>query len=434
LNKKILDLAIPNVISNITVPLLSMVDLAVLGHLESEAYIGAIAIGGIIFNFIYWGFGFLRMGTSGMTAQAYGAGNKVEMALIFARAAGVALASALLIWILQVPIAKVSFLLLEASDEVESLASSYFYIRIYAAPATIGLYALTGWFLGMQNARYPMVLAIVVNMLNIGFNLLFVMVLGMKSDGVALGTVLAQYSGLILGILLFFKKYRSFSTYWNVKGIIQWKELRNFFIVNRDIMIRTLLLLFVFAYFTSESAKINDTVLAVNTLLLQFLFIFSYLIDGYANAAEALTGRYVGARQRDNLVKALKLLFYWGLGISVPFTFAYVFGGRQILRILTNNPDLIQLSGSYLPWVAAIPLVSFAAFIWDGVFAGATATKAMRNTMFVATVVIFFPVSYFGIKYYGNHGIWLAMVVFMLARSVILSLLYRRSVLQKVIS
>jgi len=431
LNRKILNLALPNVISNITVPLLSMVDLAVLGHLESEVYIGAIAIGGIIFNFIYWGFGFLRMGTSGLTAQAYGARNKVEMSLTFARAAGVAISSALLIWILQVPIAKVSFLLLEASPEVESLASSYFYIRIYAAPATIGLYALSGWFLGMQNARYPMILAITVNLLNIGFNLLFVLVLGMKSDGVALGTVLAQYSGLVLGVILFIGKYRGYSAYWNLKDVMVWPDLKKFFLVNRDILIRTLLLLLVFAFFTSKSAGINDTVLAVNTLLLQFLFIFSYFIDGYANAAEALSGRFIGAGQRGSFTRALKLLFYWGVGIAAGFTLAYVFAGKYILRILTDNPDLIELSREYLPWIGFIPVVSFAAFIWDGVYAGATATAAMRNAMIIATIVIFLPTSILGLKYFDSHGLWFSMLFFMMSRSVILSVMYKRSVLKR---
>lgn len=409
-----------------------MVDLAVLGHLESEIYIGAIAIGGIIFNFIYWGFGFLRMGTSGMTAQAYGSGDKREMSLIFARAFGVAISSALIIWTLQVPIVKVGLLLLEASPEVEALASSYFYIRIWAAPATIGLYALAGWFLGMQNARYPMVLAIFVNLLNIGFNLLFVLVLDMKSDGVALGTVCAQYSGLILGAVLFLSKYRQYSAYWSWKGIMQIQALKRFFSINRDILIRTLLLLFAFAYFTSESARISDTVLAVNTLLLQFLFIFSYFIDGYAFAAEALVGNFMGARDRKKLVRALKLLFYWGIGITVPFTLAYLFAGKYLMRLLTDNPDLIGLSREYLPWIALIPLVSFAAFIWDGIYAGATSTATMRNTMFLASLVIFLPASYFGVMYLGNHGLWFSMILFMLARSIALTVMNKRAILNRI--
>jgi len=431
LNRKILDLAIPNIISNITIPLLSIVDLAVLGHLESEVYIGAIAIGGIIFNFIYWGFGFWRMGTVGLTAQAHGAGNHGESMLILSRALLVAFASALLIIILQVPIAMVSFWMIEGSQEVENLASSYYYIRIYAAPASIGLYAFTGWFLGMQNARYPMIIAIVVNVLNIGFNLFFVMQLGLKSDGVALGTVLSQYLGLILALILFLKKYKSYLARWTYRGMVQIKALKEFFLVNSDIMIRTILLLMTFAYFTSESARINDTILAINTLLLQFLFIFSYFIDGYANAAEALIGKYTGARDKSNLRKAINLIFRWGIFISIPFSAAYLLAGNQLLKILTNNKELILLASEYLPWVALLPVLSFAAFIWDGVYIGATATKAMRNSMIFCSLAVFMPIIIFGQTYFGNHALWIAMLAFMLSRGVLLTFLSKRSIYSK---
>jgi MATE family multidrug resistance protein len=427
MNRRILDLAIPNIISNITVPLLSMVDLAVLGHLESEIYIGAIALGGIVFNFVYWGFGFLRMGTSGLTAQAFGAKKEREITLVLSRALLVGLSSAILIILLQFPIAWISFHLLQGSPGVEELAKSYFYIRIYAAPATIGLYAFTGWFLGMQNARYPMVIAIVVNILNIGFNLLFVYRFGMKSDGVALGTVIAQYSGLGLAVLLFLKKYRNYVRYWNRKAMMQADALKKFLSVNKDILIRTLLLLFAFAFFTSQSAGINDRILAVNTLLLQFLFIFSYFIDGYAHAAEALVGRYTGAADIKMLKKAVRYLFIWGIAISGPFTLAYLFTGKHLLRILTDQPELIDLSATYLPWVALIPFVSFAAFIWDGAYIGATATSWMRNLMVISSLAVFLPVYYLSRDSLGNHGLWLAMISFMLSRSIFMSVFSKKA-------
>lgn len=434
MNKQILNLAIPNIISNITVPLLSMVDLAVLGHLESELYIGAIALGGIVFNFVYWGFGFLRMGTSGLTAQAFGAKNDTEVILVLSRALLVGLISALAIILLQIPIAWISFHLLQGSREVEGLARSYFFIRVYAAPATISLYAFTGWFLGMQNAKYPMIIAIVVNLLNIGFNLLFVFHYNMKSDGVALGTVLAQYSGLVLAVLMFSRKYRSFLKNWTSKGMMKARELQNFLVVNKDILIRTLLLLFAFAFFTSRSAAISDEILAVNTLLLQFLFIFSYFIDGYAHAAEALVGKFTGAGETSRLKKVIRYLFLWGIGIAIPYTLAYVVSGKHLLRILTDNPDLIDLAGYYLPWVGLLPLTTFAAFIWDGAYIGATATSWMRNLMVISTLVIFLPVYYLSHDALGNHGLWLAMIAFMASRSLLMTIFGKKAIYRQAAS
>ena len=421
LNGRILNLAVPNIISNITIPLLSMVDLAILGHMESEVYIGAIALGGMIFNIVYWGFGFLRMGTSGLTAQAYGAENDKRSGLVFARAILVAWFSGIMILALQVPIEWLSFKLIKGSEEVESLAASYYYIRIFAAPATISIYAFTGWYLGMQNARYPMAIAIAVNVLNIGLNLLFVYGFGMRSDGVALGTLIAQYGGFLIAAALFWRKYRKYLQYWNLRDILMWEELKQYFTVNKDILIRTLLLLFAFTFFTSESARISDEILAVNTLLLQFLFIFSYFIDGYAHAAEALTGRYFGAGDKTGMTKVVRRMFTWGIFLSIPFSVAYLFAGESLLRILTDNPGLIRLSAPFLPWVALLPVVTFAAFIWDGVYAGATATAAMRNIMLACSLLIFLPTYYFAVGPMENHGLWLAMILFMAGRSVLMS-------------
>ena len=438
MNKQILKLAIPNVISNITIPLLGMVDLAILGRLESEVYIGGIAIGGMIFNFIYWGFGFLRMGTSGFTAQAYGARDMKESMNTLYRATLVALAGAFVVILLQKPIALFSFWAINGSAEIESLAAQYFYIRIWAAPATLGLYALTGWFLGMQNAKAPMVIAILINVLNVGLNIWFVFGLGMRSDGVALGTVIAQYSGLILGLWIFFRYYQNgvksekrkvkSGIRYNWFDIVEWRALRRFFVVNKDIFIRTLCLIFTFSFFTAKSASENDTILAVNTLLLQFLFFFSYLIDGFAYAAEALVGRYVGARDPVNLKKSIRKLFLWGLVVSIPFTLAYAVAGNKILLILTNNHQLITLAHEYIWWVILIPLLTFPAFIWDGIYIGAPAAKEMRNTLLIATIIVFIPAYFISRIYIGNHGLWLAMILFMLARGAIMTVWAKRVV------
>jgi len=426
LNREILNLAIPNIIANITIPLLGMVDLALVGHLESEMYIGAIALGGMIFNILYWGFGFLRMGTSGFTAQAYGRQDKKESILILSRSMVVGLGGAVLLLLFQKPIELVGFGVIRGSAGVESLAAEYFRIRIWAAPATLALYSLTGWYLGMQNAKIPMIIAIVVNLLNLLLNLLFVLGMGMKSDGVALGTVLAQYGGLITGLVFFITKYRKMVVYWAYREMMEWKALKRFFSVNRDIFIRTLCLIFVFSFFTSRSARQDDTILAVNTLLLQYFMIFSYLIDGFAYAAEALVGKYIGEKKRTRLATTIRYLFYWGLGISIPFTMTYLFGGGKILWLLTNNATVIEQATPYLFWIAIIPLVTFSAFLWDGIFIGATASKGMRNSMLISTLLVFIPVYFAARPFLFNHGLWLALILFMISRGVTQTLIARR--------
>lgn len=429
-NRSILRLAIPNIISNITVPLVGMADLAILGHLKDspEEYIGAIALGGMIFNFIYAIFSFLRMGTTGFTAQAYGAGKKVETGLIFGRAMLVALAGGLLLIILQVPIDWFTFRIIESSPELEALASEYFNIRIWAAPATLGLYALMGWFLGMQNARIPMVLAILINVINVGANYFFVYGLGLRSDGVAWGTLIAQYTGFIVAIVLFLRYYRHSLAEWSFTAMMKLSALKRFFMVNRDIMIRTVLLILAFSLFTATSAGISGDILAVNTLLLQFLFLFSYFIDGFAYAAESLAGRFFGAGDPAALKKFTRYIFGWGLLICIPFSLAYLAAGHHILYILTDSREVIAQALPYLPWLALVPIVSFAAFIWDGIFTGCTATAAMRNTMIIASLAVYLPLNYTLTIPWGNNGLWLAMIAFMATRSLIMTLYAPRAI------
>jgi MATE family multidrug resistance protein len=433
MNREILRLALPNIVTNITIPLLGMVDLALMGHLNDEKYIGAIAVGGVIFNFLYWGFGFIRMGTTGFTAQAFGKGDREESFTVLARAFLVAMAGGLLLIILQVPVEWLSFRVINGSREVEDLARDYFYIRIYAAPAAIGLYALVGWFIGMQDARTPMIIAIVINLLNIGLDFLFVKYFNMYSNGVALGTVIAQYSGLVLALWFFFRHHRRLVDFWSWKNILQAGKLKEFFRVNRDIFIRTLCLIFVHVFFTARSAVINDTILAVNTLLLQFLLFFAFFQDGFAYAGEALTGRFIGAADRLRLRRMIGRLFAWGGGISLIFTLAYLLFPGTLLHILTDNAPVIEASRPYLKWVILVPAVSFTAFLWDGIYIGATASAAMRNAMIFSTVLVFVPTWYLLDRFFGNHGLWLAMLLFMVARGASQTVLYRRAILGKVL-
>jgi len=407
-----------------------MADLAILGHLEGspEAYIGAIALGGMIFNFIYAIFSFLRMGTTGFTAQAFGAGDTKELGLIFGRAMLVAISGGLFLIMVQVPIDWFTFSVISSSDAVEAGASEYFYIRIWAAPATLGLLALNGWFLGMQNARAPMFLAILINLLNVGANYFFVYGLGMKSDGVAWGTLIAQYVGLIAAIVILIRYYGSILKQINRRAMLQMNALRRFFTVNRDIMIRTVLLILALSLFTTSSAKMGDDTLAVNTLLLQFFFLFSYFLDGFAYAAESLAGKFYGAKDLPSLRKFTKYIFVWGGMISLPVGLAYLLGGRYILYILTDNVDVISNSLPYLPWLALVPLVSFVAFIWDGIYTGCTATAAMRNTMIIATLLVFIPLNYLLLGPMGNHGLWLALMLFMATRSIFMTIYAPKSI------
>lgn len=428
MNRSILKLAIPNIVSNITVPLLGLVDLALMGHLGSEVYIGAISLGGVIFNFIYWGFGFLRMSTSGFTAQAFGEKNRAETITILIRALLVALGISLLILLLQAPVAWASFHLIGGSADVETLANQYFRIRVWAAPAALSLFVFSGWFLGMQNARYPMIIAIAVNVVNILLSVFFVFVLKMKSDGVALGTAISQYAGLLIATLLFLKKYKYLLPDVSRKGIMNLKILANFFKVNTDIFIRTFCIILVFTFFTSKSASINDTILAVNSLLIQLLLFFSFFIDGFAFAGEALVGKYVGARKPLKLKKAVKYLFYWGAGLALVFTLIYLGGVNFILKLLTSQPGVIEAAQPFLFWVALIPLASFASFIWDGIYIGATASKAMRNALLGSTFLVFAPVYYFLNPVWENHALWLGMILFMLARGVFQTFMYKKAI------
>ncbi len=416
MNRQILRLAIPNIITNLAVPLLSSVDTMLVGHLDAVYYIGAVAVGGMIFNFVYWGFGFLRMGTTGLTAQAYGAGDADETVRILLRALVVAAVIAVALILFQRVIEWISFELIHSTEEVALHARGYFRIRILAAPATLMLYALTGWFLGMQNAKYPLWIALTANISNIIFNLLFVLVWELQSDGVAYGTVVAQYIGLGLALWLLRRMDVKPLNHFFPRMLFHWQRIKPFFAVNRDIFIRTLSLIFVFSFFTAKSAEMGDNILAANAILLNLWMVFSYGIDGFAFAAESLVGRYIGAGNREGLKKLIRRIFAWGSGLGLLFSLAYSVAPEALLRLFTNKETVVALALSYYIWTAVAPVINSFCYIWDGIYIGATAGKAMRNTMLFSTLLVFLPAFYLGRFYWGNDGIWLAMLFFMAAR------------------
>ena len=434
MNRKILQLAIPSIVSNITVPLLGLVDVAIVGHLGSASYIGAIAVGGMLFNMIYWIFGFLRMGTSGMTAQAYGKRDLTEVVRTLLRAVGVGLLISLGLWILQSPILRGAFVLIDATEEVKRWASLYFNICIWGAPAILGLYGFAGWFIGMQNSRFPMFIAITQNIVNIAASLCFVFVLGMKVEGVALGTLIAQYAGLFMAFALWLKYYGRLKAYIDWNGLWGGEEMRRFFSVNSDIFFRTLCLVAVTTFFTSTGARQGDVILAVNTLLMQLFTLFSYIMDGFAYAGEALAGRFIGAKNDVGLRRCIRLLFLWGIVISLSFSILYAFLGRDFVGLLTNDTSVIEASGDYFYWVLAIPLCGFSAFLWDGIFIGATATRQMLYSMLVASAT-FFIIYYLFYRSMGNHALWMAFLGYLSLRGGMQWILWRyRKITMPIIS
>ena len=429
MNKRILGLAVPSIISNITVPLLGLVDVSIVGHLGSATYIGAIAVGGMLFSMIYWIFGFLRMGTSGLTAQAYGRRDLAEVILLFVRSLGIAFGLALLLILLQCPILKVAFTLIDATPTIKELASLYFRICIWGAPAVLGLYSFAGWFVGMQNSRFPMYIAITQNVVNIAASLFFVFVWNRGVAGVAMGTLVAQYAGLLMASLLWYGYYRRLWQKLNWQMLTDYEAMRSFFILNRDIFFRTLCLVAVTTYFTSRGAEQGDIILAVNTLLMQLFTLYSYIMDGFAYAGEALTGRYVGAHNQADLTRMIQTLFAWGVGLALAFTLLYGIGGSSFLGLLTNEQEVLNASSDYFYWVLAIPLAGMAAFLWDGIYIGATASRQMLYSMLVASVSFFILQRIFQ-QQMGNHALWMAFIAYLFLRGLVQTGLARKILLK----
>lgn len=423
INKQILHIALPSIVSNITVPLLGLVDVAIVGHLGAAAYIAAIAVGGMTFNVIYWIFGFLRMGTSGMTSQALGRRDLGETVRMLVRSVGIAFAIAFVLIALQTVLLRASLMMMKPAAEVASLVSVYFNILIWGAPAMLGLFSLSGWFIGMQNSRIPMAVAIVQNVVNIAASTLLVFGFGLKVEGVAFGTLTAQYAGFLMAVFLCAKYYGRLRVHFSSHGLWRRSAMAHFFNVNRDIFFRTLCMVSVMLFFTSAGSWQGEVVLAVNTLLMQFYLLFSYVMDGFAYAGEALSGRYFGARNVAALNLTVRSLFRWGFGLAVGFTLVYGFGGDAFLSLLTDEPSVVAASHTYYYWALAIPLAGVAAFVWDGVFIGCTMTRGMLISM-AAAAATFFILYYLLRDHYANHGLWAAFIAYIFVRGAVQQYIY----------
>ena len=421
IDRKILHIALPSIVSNITVPLLGLTDTAIAGHMGAPAYIGAISVGGMIFNMVYWLFGFLRMGTGGLTSQAYGAGRTDECARVLLRALGVALSCGLLFVVLQRPLGDLAFRLLDATDEVKRTARTYYDVLVWGAPAVLGLYSFTGWFLGMQNARIPMYIAVAQNVVNIAASVAFVFGAGWKVEGVAAGTLIAQYAGLAMAALWWLRRYRPSTPRIGWRDVAERGALGRFFAVNRDIFLRTLCLVAVTTGFTSAGAAGGDLVLAANALLMQFFVIFSYVMDGFAYAGEALGGRYAGAGDRRNFRLMAGRLLGWCSALALAFTVLYACGGGLLVGLLTDDASVVGEAGRYLPYVVALPLLSFGAFLLDGLFIGTTSTREMLVGMGAAAVCFF--AAFAALRdVWGNHALWTAFLLYLFMRGAVQAL------------
>lgn len=419
-DRQILQIALPSIVSNITVPLLGLVDVAIVGHMGDAVYIGAVAVGAMIFNLVYWLFAFLRMGTTGMTSQALGRRDLAEVVRLLVRSAAIAVLVALALLLCQRPLEYVMFWFIGPTPDVSPIASSYFRIVIWGAPATMLLYSLTGWFVGMQNTRIPMLISIIQNVTNIVASLLLVYVAGMRIEGVALGTVVAQYAGLFMALLLLARVYGRLRRYFIAKGVFVRPAMVSFFNVNRDIFLRTLCLVAVNLYFTAAGARHGAVILSVNTVLMQLYLLFSYFMDGFAYSGEALCGRYYGAGNTAAFRETLTRLMWWAAAVTIIYIIMYAFGGETIVGLLTDEESVLLASRDYMWWACLIPLAGALAFVWDGVFIGITATRGMLMSLVVAAVS-FFAVYFLFRGQLGNHALWLAQVVYLGMRGVVLS-------------
>ena len=422
-HRRVWRIAGPIMLSNVSTPLIGIVDTAVVGHLDHAYYIGAVAIGTMIFSFLFWGFGFLRMGTTGLTAQARGAGDRAMLQATLLRALLLAVVFGVALMLLRGPLAWVSFSLIDASADVERHAGDYFRIRMWGAPAALANYVLMGWLLGIGRSGLVFALQLVLNGVNVVLDLVFVMGFGWGVPGVAAASLIAEITALAVGIAVVLVIARGMKGHWRLAMLGDLEAFRRLLAVNRDIFIRTLCLVGGFAYFQVKAAELGDLLLAANAVLLNLFLFLSYALDGYAFAAEALTGERAGAGDNRGFRQAVRATSVWALATSVLFTLAYFAVGTLLIDTLTDIEAVRQTARIYLPWAAMLPIVSVWCFQFDGIYVGATWSAAMRNTMLVS-LLIYLAAAWIAVPLFGNHGLWLALAIFMTARGVTMAIAY----------
>lgn len=433
MNKKILKLAGPSILANITVPLVGMADLAIAGRLGDAAAIGGVAIGTMLFDLLYWNLGFLRVGTGGKAAQAYGRRDFRESMNILVQSLGTALVAAMFLLAIQYVYIVGAFAILDTTPVVEQMAREYFFIRIWAAPATLSLFSFKGWFIGMQNTVSPMITDIIVNVSNVLLSILFAFPMKMGIAGIALGTVAAQYTGLLSAIFLMSRYYRKLFKYLNIRASLKIKEMKEFFVLNGNLFLRSASLLLVYSGFTALSAGYGEELLAVSTIMMKLMLLYSYLVDGFAYAGEALTGRYIGARDILSLKRVVRLLFMWTFIIAAVSTLAYMVAGEPIFTLLTNNREVIKGAAPFMPWLLLVPVMSCVAFMWDGIYIGATASSAIRNTMIISAAA-FFIIFYATERLAGIQALYIAYSAHLIVRSIMMTIMAKKEVFGRLVS
>ncbi|MFT7235004.1 MAG: MATE family multidrug resistance protein [Methylophagaceae bacterium] len=402
----------PMIVANISVPLLGIVDTAVVGHLNAPHYVGAVAVGTLIFSFLFWGFGFLRMATTGLTAQASGRADKAESHSILQKSLIFAFAIAVLLLLLQYPLSKFAFSIIESSDQVRHFGQEYFAIRIWSSPAILANYVILGWLIGQAETRTALWLVLIVNISNIILDILFVSILNLAIEGVAIASVIAEYMGLVFAYFVITKHHSPLIPIASNKSSF---TLASMLTLHGNIFIRTLCLIFCFGFFTAQGAKQGDITLAANAILLHFITFMAFFLDGFANAAEVITGKAIGSGNRALLKQGIFYATIWSFAIATLFSLSYGLFGANIIRLLTSIPEVVTAAEQYLPWLILAPILAVWSYLFDGIFIGAMLSVEMRNTMLFSTFCCYFPAWVF-LESYGNHGLWAALLIFLTAR------------------
>ncbi|MCM5705026.1 MATE family efflux transporter [Larsenimonas salina] len=421
---KVWRLSWPIILSNITVPLLGLVDTAVVGHLSDARYLAAVTLGATLFSFLFWGFGFLRMGTTGLTSQAVGREDSSAVRHLIGQSLLMALGIGLALIAFSTPLIEFGLWLLQGSSDTQALAASYAHIRILSAPAVLANYAIIGWFLGQQNSRVTLLLMVTSNTINIVLDLWFVLGFGLKSDGVATATVIADYSACTLGLLLVARQLASVGGHWQPERLFRWRAYGELFRVNHHLFVRTLCLLFAMAFFTAQGARMDTVTLAANAVLMQLVMMTSYGLDGFANAAEALTGKAVGANDWQAFGRDVRACTLFSLLTAVTASLAFLGFGNELIGLLTDIDEVRGYAATYLPWVVVLPIVAVWSYLLDGIFIGAIQTRAMRDTMVMSLAI--YLLCWLMTRPLDNAGLWLSFTMFMLVRSASLGLVYQR--------